>query len=72
MGPMPTNELLCPRCGTSMPGPSRFCPACGQAMARLSPGQMLDGKYEGAWQVWKDDGSPNEELSGTYVQGKKQ
>jgi len=29
-----------------MPGPSRFCPACGQAMARLSPGQMLDGKYE--------------------------
>jgi serine/threonine-protein kinase len=29
-----------------MPDTSRFCPACGHAMARLSPGQMLDGKYE--------------------------
>lgn len=43
---MPAKELLCPRCGTSMPEASRFCPACGQAMARFSPGQMLDGKYE--------------------------
>src|SRR5712692_1240203 len=43
---MPAKELLCPRCGTSMPDASRFCPACGHAMARLSPGQTLDGKYE--------------------------
>ena len=29
-----------------MPAGAKFCPACGTAVARLSPGQILDGKYE--------------------------
>lgn len=29
-----------------MPADARFCPSCGAATSRLSPGQVLDGKYE--------------------------
>ena len=36
----------CPRCGGPVSAPARFCPACGLAAARLSPGEILDGKYE--------------------------
>ena len=36
----------CPRCGAALPGDARFCPACGLASTRLTPGQVLDGKYE--------------------------
>ena len=39
------NSLNCPRCGTALPGDSKFCPSCGYATARLTPGQTLDGKY---------------------------
>ncbi len=46
MLPVPTNEVICPRCGAGIPSPARFCPACGYAAARLTPGQTLDGKYE--------------------------
>src|SRR6476661_5568726 len=46
MAPVPTSEITCPRCGAEMPGEARFCPSCGFAMARLTPGQTLDGKYE--------------------------
>ena len=41
-----TGESHCPRCGAALPGDARFCPACGQASMRLTPGQILDGKYE--------------------------
>ncbi|HTR03013.1 MAG TPA: zinc ribbon domain-containing protein, partial [Thermoanaerobaculia bacterium] len=36
----------CPRCGGPVSSDARFCPACGLAAARLSPGEILDGKYE--------------------------
>src|SRR6478672_7004704 len=39
-------ESRCPRCGAAVPGDARFCPSCGQASMRLTPGQILDGKYE--------------------------
>jgi len=29
-----------------VPSDARFCPSCGAATSRLSPGQVLDGKYE--------------------------
>jgi eukaryotic-like serine/threonine-protein kinase len=29
-----------------VPADARFCPSCGAAASRLSPGQVLDGKYE--------------------------
>jgi tRNA A-37 threonylcarbamoyl transferase component Bud32 len=43
---MGSGESRCPRCGTEVPGNARFCPACGYATTRLTPGQVLDGKYE--------------------------
>ena len=43
---MGSGESRCPRCGTEVPGNARFCPDCGYATARLTPGQVLDGKYE--------------------------
>ena len=46
MRAMGSGESRCPRCGTEVPADARFCPACGYAATRLTPGQMLDGKYE--------------------------
>jgi serine/threonine-protein kinase len=38
---------VCPRCGAALAADTRFCPSCGAPTApRLSPGQILDGKYE--------------------------
>ncbi|MFY9549943.1 MAG: inactive serine/threonine-protein kinase VRK3 [Thermoanaerobaculia bacterium] len=36
----------CPRCGHALAFGARFCAACGLALARLEPGEVLDGKYE--------------------------
>ena len=41
----PAGEPTCPRCGSSVAA-SRFCRSCGYALALLSPGQILDEKYE--------------------------
>ncbi|HYK40859.1 MAG TPA: serine/threonine-protein kinase [Thermoanaerobaculia bacterium] len=41
-----SNPTVCPRCDTAVPAEARFCPSCGAPTARLSPGQVLDGKYE--------------------------
>jgi eukaryotic-like serine/threonine-protein kinase len=46
MDAMGDGESRCPRCGTDVPRDARFCPSCGYATTRLSPGQILDGKYE--------------------------
>ena len=43
---MGSGESRCPRCGAAVPGNARFCAACGHATKRLSPGEVLDGKYE--------------------------
>src|SRR5262245_33511031 len=43
---MPDEARPCPRCSAAIAPPARFCPACGFALSRLSPGQVLDGKYE--------------------------
>ena len=43
---MTTDERTCSRCGAPVPGSARFCPGCGSTVARLTPGQVLDGKYE--------------------------
>ena len=43
---MATNGTTCPRCGIGVPADARFCPSCGTSFSRLSPGQILDGKYE--------------------------
>jgi tRNA A-37 threonylcarbamoyl transferase component Bud32 len=43
---MALTDRKCPRCGGSVAEASRFCPVCGLPVARLSPGQILDGKYE--------------------------
>ena len=43
---MPEEAIRCVRCGTAVPAGSRFCPSCGLPTSRLSPGQILDGKYE--------------------------
>jgi len=41
----PPGEPTCPRCGSGT-GASRFCPSCGLALELLSPGQIVDEKYE--------------------------
>src|SRR5215471_4212944 len=46
MKEMAPNDSACPRCGTGLPADAKFCPACGYRAARLTPGQILDGKYE--------------------------
>lgn len=46
MSAVATDERTCSRCGAAVPGQARFCPACGSTVARLWPGQVLDGKYE--------------------------
>ncbi|HEY6148707.1 MAG TPA: serine/threonine-protein kinase, partial [Thermoanaerobaculia bacterium] len=43
---MSSSPIVCPRCGTDVPADARFCPSCGAATSRLTPGQVLDGKYE--------------------------
>ena len=43
---MATGPIACPRCGTEVAPGARFCPSCGSATTRLSPGEVLDGKYE--------------------------
>src|SRR4029077_18207527 len=43
---MTAPERTCPRCAAPLAAAARFCPACGQASMRLTPGQILDGKYE--------------------------
>ncbi len=43
---MASNRSVCPRCGTGVPAEARYCPSCGASTSRLSPGQVLDGKYE--------------------------
>ncbi len=43
---MAHNGSACPRCGIAVPEEARFCPSCGASTSRLSPGQVLDGKYE--------------------------
>ena len=39
-------ERACPRCAAPLAAGARFCPACGLGLSRLSPGEVLDGKYE--------------------------
>ncbi len=43
---MGTGDSRCPRCAKEVSADARFCPSCGFATTRLSPGQVLDGKYE--------------------------
>ena len=43
---MTAPERTCPRCAAPLAGAARFCPACGLGLSRLSPGEVLDGKYE--------------------------
>ena len=43
---MTSGDRPCPRCAAPIPAAARYCPACGYAASRLSPGQILDGKYE--------------------------
>ena len=43
---MTSGDRPCPRCAAPIPAGARFCAACGYAASRLTPGQILDGKYE--------------------------
>ena len=43
---MTAPERSCPRCAAPLAAAARFCPACGLGLSRLSPGEVLDGKYE--------------------------
>ena len=43
---MTAPEKTCPRCAAPLAADARFCPACGLGLSRLSPGEVLDGKYE--------------------------
>src|SRR5215831_2877471 len=43
---MTPGDRPCPRCAAPIPAAARYCGACGYAASRLSPGQILDGKYE--------------------------
>ena len=43
---MTAPEKTCPRCAAPLAAAARFCPACGLGLSRLSPGEVLDGKYE--------------------------
>lgn len=43
---MSSTARSCPRCAAPVAPTARFCPACGLAVARLAPGEVLDGKYE--------------------------
>jgi serine/threonine-protein kinase len=43
---MTSGDRPCPRCDAPIPAGARYCAACGYAASRLSPGQVLDGKYE--------------------------
>ena len=43
---MTSVDRPCPRCAAPIPAGARYCAACGYAASRLSPGQILDGKYE--------------------------
>jgi serine/threonine protein kinase len=38
-------ESRCPRCGGGV-GAARFCPGCGAPLALLTPGEILDERYE--------------------------
>jgi tRNA A-37 threonylcarbamoyl transferase component Bud32 len=46
MAAMPLPDRPCPRCGVPLGAGARFCPSCGFALSRLTPGEVLDGKYE--------------------------
>ena len=39
---------------------------------KKAEGALKNGKRDGTWRLWNDDGSPDEELSGDYVDGVKQ
>jgi serine/threonine protein kinase len=43
---MTSGDRPCPRCAAPIPAGARYCAACGYAASRLTPGQILDGKYE--------------------------
>jgi serine/threonine-protein kinase len=43
---MTSADRPCPRCAAPIPAGARYCGSCGFAASRLSPGQILDGKYE--------------------------
>ncbi|HVQ54387.1 MAG TPA: serine/threonine-protein kinase [Thermoanaerobaculia bacterium] len=43
---MTAPERTCPRCAAPLAAAARFCPSCGLGLSRLSPGEVLDGKYE--------------------------
>ncbi len=43
---MASPDRVCPRCSAPLEASARFCAACGHALARLSPGQVVDGRYE--------------------------